>query len=288
MRRFQRASYRQLVFIFAIPAFALLLSACPPPLDTANSVAMTDGLPPSVAFTSPTAGGTYCGIMTFTGTLTDDAVAAGDGQPSATLAIISWSTTRARGQGATWGGSAPSTDGLPALLPGCHTAAARGRVPHPLSGCDPKAGTCTRVPGGEQRTCWSGCSTGSRAWCWIWVPVLYLADAGELLYSFTSSKGFTALGRTPIGPVGAMAGTFDGRLYGAMGAGMCKLFCYDPSLGTVAGLGVAVSVFERRSSGYTFGDAVLGRDGEIIFGEDDDRGHLWLYYPRIRKEGKAR
>ena len=26
---------------------------------------------------------------------------------------------------------------------------------------------------------------------------------------------------------------------------------------------------------------VTGRDGEIIFGENDDLGHLWLYFPKI-------
>ena len=45
-------------------------------------------------------------------------------------------------------------------------------------------------------------------------------------------------------------------------------------------LGVAVSVLERRRYGYVFGDAVTGRDGQIFFGEDDDLGHLWLYFPR--------
>jgi hypothetical protein len=63
---------------------------------------------------------------------------------------------------------------------------------------------------------------------------------------------------------------------------MSKLFCYDPAGQEVTHLGVAVSVFERRRYGYSFGDAVVGRDGEIVFGEDDDLGHLWLYYPRIQ------
>ncbi|MGA2074229.1 MAG: hypothetical protein ABSH52_12070 [Terriglobia bacterium] len=38
----------------------------------------------------------------------------------------------------------------------------------------------------------------------------------------------------------------------------------------------------QSSDGYVFGDAVTGRDGEIVFGEDDDGGHLWLYFPRIQ------
>ena len=50
----------------------------------------------------------------------------------------------------------------------------------------------------------------------------------------------------------------------------------------MSNLGVAVSVLERRRYGYVFGDAVTGRDGQIIFGEDDDLGHLWLYFPSIQ------
>ena len=83
-----------------------------------------------------------------------------------------------------------------------------------------------------------------------------------------------------------MAVTLDGRLFGTMGEGMSKLFCYDPDSRQVAGLGVAVSVFERRRYGYAFGDAAVGRDGEIVFGEDDDLGHLWLYFPKIRRRGE--
>ena len=62
------------------------------------------------------------------------------------------------------------------------------------------------------------------------------------------------------------------------------MFCYDPGA-EIADLGVAVSLFERRRYGYVFGDAVMGRDGEIIFGENDDGGHLWLYFPRIQASG---
>jgi hypothetical protein len=66
---------------------------------------------------------------------------------------------------------------------------------------------------------------------------------------------------------------------------MSKLFCYDPGRERVASLGVAVSVFERRRYGYAFGDAAVGRDGEIVWGEDDDLGHPWLYFPRVGGQG---
>ena len=111
---------------------------------------------------------------------------------------------------------------------------------------------------------------------------LYTADADGMIYSFALDSGFTCQTKTPIAPVGPMAVTLDGRLFGTMGEGMSKLFCYDPASRQVTSLGVAVSVFERRRYGYTFGDAAVGRDGEIILGEDDDLGHLWLYFPRIQ------
>ena len=62
---------------------------------------------------------------------------------------------------------------------------------------------------------------------------------------------------------------------------MANLFCCDTVSGSVINLGVAASVLERRRYGYQFGDAVTGRDGEIVFGEDDNGGHVWLYFPKI-------
>jgi hypothetical protein len=111
---------------------------------------------------------------------------------------------------------------------------------------------------------------------------LYTADAKGRLYSYAPEIGFALRGKAPIAPIGPMAVTLDGRLFGTMGDGMSKLFCYDPAGPQVTSLGVAVSVFERRRYGYAFGDAAVGRDGEIIWGEDDDLGHLWLYFPRVR------
>ena len=113
--------------------------------------------------------------------------------------------------------------------------------------------------------------------------ILYTADADGTLFSFDEERGFSApLGRTLLAPVGPMAATDDGRVFGFCGLEMAKMFCYNPGLRAVSNLGVAVSVLERRRYGYVFGDAVTGRDGQIIFGEDDDLGHLWLYFPRIQ------
>jgi len=110
---------------------------------------------------------------------------------------------------------------------------------------------------------------------------LYFADGRGLLYWFDGSGGYNNVGRAPVTPVGPMAVTLDGRLYGFAGQGIAKLFCSYPTRKEITDLGAAVSVFERRRYGYAFGDAVVGRDGEIIFGEDDDFGHLWLYSPRV-------
>jgi hypothetical protein len=112
--------------------------------------------------------------------------------------------------------------------------------------------------------------------------LLYTADGGGHLFSFGEDGGFRApLGKTPVAPVGPMAATLDGRLFGFCGEELAKMFCYDPRRRQVADLGVAVSVIERRRYGYVFGDAVTGRDGEIVFGENDDFRHLWLYFPKI-------
>jgi hypothetical protein len=112
--------------------------------------------------------------------------------------------------------------------------------------------------------------------------LLYTADGKGTIFSFDEQHGFSsALGRTLLAPVGPLAVIPDGRLFGFCGAEMAKLFCYHPGRGEVTNLGVAVSILERRRYGYVFGDAVTGRDGQVIFGEDDNLGHLWLYFPRI-------
>jgi len=121
---------------------------------------------------------------------------------------------------------------------------------------------------------------------WATDPVsgqVYTASADGRIYAFNEGKGFSsALAQAPLPHVGPMAVTFDGRVFGFCGDEMSKLFCFDPSTNKVANLGVAASVIERRRYGYTFSTAITGRDGEIVFGENDNNGHLWLYFPRIR------
>jgi len=112
---------------------------------------------------------------------------------------------------------------------------------------------------------------------------LYTGDAAGWLYSFDEAAGFSKpLGQVPVAPVGPMAVTLDGRVFGFCGEEMARLFCLDPQKKEVTALGGAASVIERRRYGYVFGDAVTGRDGEIVFGENDNGGHVWLYFPRIQ------
>jgi hypothetical protein len=110
---------------------------------------------------------------------------------------------------------------------------------------------------------------------------LITADAAGHLFSFDENKGFRSLGKAHLAPVGPMAMIPDGRLFGFCGEEIANLFCCDTISGSVSNLGVAASVLEQRRYGYQFADAVTGPDGEIVFGEDDNNGHLWLYFPKI-------
>jgi hypothetical protein len=110
---------------------------------------------------------------------------------------------------------------------------------------------------------------------------LYTVDGDGQIFSFTA-EGFSGpLAKTPLTPVGPMAITIDGRMFGFCGDGIAKMFCFDLKSRAIKNLGVAVSVIQQRRYGYVFGDAVTGRDGEVIFGENDNGGHVWLYFPRL-------
>jgi hypothetical protein len=112
---------------------------------------------------------------------------------------------------------------------------------------------------------------------------LFTADKQGRIFPFDETRGFgEPLGTAPLTPVGTMAATLDGRLFGFCGDEMAKMFCYDPATRAVTNLGVAASVIERRRYGYVFADAVTGRDGEILFAENDNGGHLWVYFPKVR------
>lgn len=112
---------------------------------------------------------------------------------------------------------------------------------------------------------------------------LLTADDTGRLFSLDESHGFRSFGRAHLAPVGPMAITPDGRLFGFCGTEIANLFCCETTSGSVSNLGVAASVLQTRRYGYQFGDAVVGPQGEIVFGENDNDGHLWLYFPKIKK-----
>jgi hypothetical protein len=112
--------------------------------------------------------------------------------------------------------------------------------------------------------------------------ILYVTDDDGRLFAFDEETGFgPPCAKLPLLPVGPMAVTHDGRVFGFCGGEISRMFSYDPATGKTTDLGVAVSFFERRRYGYVFADAVTGRDGRIFFGESDNLGHLWIYFPAI-------
>ena len=117
---------------------------------------------------------------------------------------------------------------------------------------------------------------------------LRMADDSGRLFVFDDHQGFRPLGKAPLAPVGPMAVSMDDRLFGVCGTGIANLFCCDTHTGSVTNLGVVASVVQQRRYGYVFGAAVTGPEGEIVFGEDDNSGHLWLYFPRIRGDATGR
>ena len=64
--------------------------------------------------------------------------------------------------------------------------------------------------------------------------LLFTADATGRLFSFDGKKEFRFLGKTHLSPVGPMAVTGDGRLYGFCGNDMANLFCCDMAAGAIA------------------------------------------------------
>jgi hypothetical protein len=117
--------------------------------------------------------------------------------------------------------------------------------------------------------------------------VLFTSDDTGRLFSFDGDKGFRALGKAHLAPVGPMAVSLDGGLFGSCGTGIANLFCCDVRSGRVTNLGVAASILQQRRYGYQFGAAIAGPQGEIVFGEDDNSGHLWLYFPRVARRADA-
>jgi len=127
--------------------------------------------------------------------------------------------------------------------------------------------------------------TGDAPAAWARCPTsdcLFVADGEGRLFALDGRGEFgDVLGQVRHAPVRAMAVTADGRLFGWCGEGIARMFRYDPWADELRDVGCAVSVLERRRYGYQFAAAAVGRDGQVYFGEDDDLGHLWIYFPRV-------
>ena len=62
--------------------------------------------------------------------------------------------------------------------------------------------------------------------------LVFTADATGRLFSFDEDKGFQSLGNAPLAPIGPMAVTADGRIFGFCGTEIANLFCWNPASGS--------------------------------------------------------
>jgi len=180
----------------------------------------------------------------------------------------------------------------------CEVIGAVDAIAHVMAGSD---GTVYGLDAGE--SLWSFHPTTQQLTSWavalppgvwsqatlVWTcdpgtGAFYLADPIGNLYLFLPGSPVRSLGmKVPMAPVRCMAVVPDGRIYGFCGDQIEHLFVVDPTAKTVSNLGVAVSVIERRRYGYRFSAALTNLDGHVFFGENDNLGHLWIYFPTLKK-----
>ncbi len=110
----------------------------------------------------------------------------------------------------------------------------------------------------------------------------YLTDPEGKIFSLSPNFQIRQVAQVPLTPVQCLAVIPDGRVYGFCGEGISHLFVFDPKTAVTTDLGVAVSILERRRYGYQFSAAVVTPNGHLIFAENDNLGHLWLYFPSLR------
>jgi hypothetical protein len=118
--------------------------------------------------------------------------------------------------------------------------------------------------------------------------VIYGASSadGTLFSIDLNNRNIRSLGQVAtFNTVGALTLTTDGRLYGIAGGNndIGRLFVYDPDHCDLRDLGVCVSTLAARVYGLVFQAATTWSDGTVIFGESDRVGHLWIYFPAIRR-----
>lgn len=115
-------------------------------------------------------------------------------------------------------------------------------------------------------------------------------NADGVLFAFDpQERTMRALGKpTCYRSVAGLAVTNDGRLFGMSGqhGDIAHLFCYDPAAHELRDIGMVAGTLGERVYGYEFSCSVVGRDGQVFFGESDRGGHLWLYCPAVRRAGQ--
>jgi hypothetical protein len=118
--------------------------------------------------------------------------------------------------------------------------------------------------------------------------IIYGGGAADgVLFAFDPAAGTVrSLGKaTCYRGVKGLGVTPDGRLYGVSGrAGdIGHLFRYDPDAHELKDLGMIAAVFGARVYGYEFSGSVVGRDGQVFFGQHERGGHVWIYWPALRR-----
>lgn len=111
--------------------------------------------------------------------------------------------------------------------------------------------------------------------------------ADGVLFAFDpAAMTIKSLGKvTCFRGIKACAVTCDGRLFGISGreGDIGHMFCYYPDRHELKDLGMVASVLAERVYGYQFSCSVVGRDGQIFLGEHDRGGHVWVYFPSVRR-----
>jgi hypothetical protein len=130
------------------------------------------------------------------------------------------------------------------------------------------------------------------------IPVLGLCDAvrvfptfrgflwvdadGEVFEWLDAADAVVPRGGIPLCPVHALALVPDGRIFAFAGEAIAHWFLLMGERTWARDLGVPVSTLSVRRYGLEFSELLVGPDGEIYAAEDDQGGHLWIYFPPIR------
>lgn len=110
---------------------------------------------------------------------------------------------------------------------------------------------------------------------------IILADTAGRVYSFSGTGKKLKESVLTITPVTAVART-GGVTYGFCGDGIQQYFRILPGKHDPEYLGAVVSVIERRRYGCSFTTpGVKGPSGQLFWGENDNHGHVFIYFPLV-------